>query len=374
MERREIGSSCFTSSPQCQDTFVQLGLKGESHPCHMQPSVFISPVIHFTLMLSFWYMLDYIEVLSCLMAWCHTMFTPYYYCHVIQSLMHQDNRRQPPVTGVMLGHHILSQMIKLRVDDQESDSNIIGKRFPTYRLRELPTKRDWHNMVMECSRSLLLNHKNFPSAPTNKPSRSKVYSTLLNAIVKHVPDAGHLHGHHIMAVLSIMGMCPLWYYYECPINAKPRAIQFLIDNYDVPKGKGSSSILLASLCEALKKAYGRFVCVREGENIVCKVYRMRPGSTSDKTYCDIVYEGQCIFEVTEECIIIHFSATHKIKHHGQLLTNWACDGKMMSMSELLDQFDFDAVDFGYPTKLGKINKYMLPTWANEYFPHPFFPK
>jgi len=114
------------------------GLAFSRVPCHMDPSFYVSPVIHFGLMLSFRHSLHFGELVSVFRAWASMPFTSYYFVSGCIVLLQQ---KELPLRGLLIGHSLLNIMKGLREDHQGLKKKIPGLRFPIYRKVVVPEEK-----------------------------------------------------------------------------------------------------------------------------------------------------------------------------------------------------------------------------------------
>lgn len=91
------------------------GLLCTQFPCHMDTSFFVSPIIHFGLMPTFHYLLDFAKLVSVFRVWAAMPYTSFYFCSAVILL-----QRHLLVWGLKLGHFILTLMRITKVQKQRS--------------------------------------------------------------------------------------------------------------------------------------------------------------------------------------------------------------------------------------------------------------
>ena len=67
------------------------GLSYTEMPCHMDPSFFLSPVIHFGIMIAFHFSLNFAELVSTFRAWTAMPYMSYYFCSAVSLLLQRKN-------------------------------------------------------------------------------------------------------------------------------------------------------------------------------------------------------------------------------------------------------------------------------------------
>ena len=94
--------------------------------CHMNPAVFLSPVVFHIHQLVCHYNLNFIGVISLLRAWVELQWTPCYFCAVCEKMM---NKNELKVRGMFIGHYVLEKMYCMYYHRKENSLSHPGKRF-----------------------------------------------------------------------------------------------------------------------------------------------------------------------------------------------------------------------------------------------------
>ncbi len=71
----------------------------------MDPTFYLSPVIHFGIMIAFRFSLDMVELISAFRAWAAMPYTTYYFSSAIIILLQEEKL---PVRGLLFGHFVLN--------------------------------------------------------------------------------------------------------------------------------------------------------------------------------------------------------------------------------------------------------------------------
>jgi hypothetical protein len=349
------------------------GMHCSSLPCHMDPSFFVSPVIHFGLMLAFRHLLDFAEMVSVFRAWAAMPYTSYYFCSAIILLLQQ---RQLPVRGLLLGRFLLILMVKQREEHQSSKTKIPGFRFSTYRKVVIPGKEEWVESTTELVRLCLVASFR-QDAPGEKKERAAFYEKTRKAVANEIPNAGGLVSNHLMAVLAIVGIVPLWFGDEHTVDTSTKPMQFLVEKQGLVKGKPAAQRFLDSLTSALESEDGFVFTRRYSENVCCKVFRLYCTVGSDCRYSDLVFENQCIFQNVGGRVRIHRLGFRTLELGGALIDRWALGGRLWFLPQLILQFGSTAKDgFKIPKELGLKagDSRIAPAWVDGFFPDPFVVK
>jgi hypothetical protein len=347
------------------------GLMCYNLPCHMDPSFFISPVIHFGIMLSVTHSLDFAELVSIFRAWAAMPYTSYYFCSAVILLLQE---RRLPCRGLLLGRFLLLMMKDERVKHQTSKpvTKIPGYRFATYRQVVVPTSDQWNKSTKEVVR-LCLESSFRQEPPGDKKDRAAFYEKTRKAIASEIPNAGSLITNHLMGVFSSVGLVPLWFGEEHSVETSSLSIKFYTAEKGLAKGKPAAQRFLDSLSGALQSRHGIPATRKYAENVGCKIFRITGTDGSDTLFADLYFQNQCVFQFGIGQIIIHRQGFQSSVVRGPLIDRWAFGGSFCSLPQLLLQIgSVTKEDFQIPKGLGNQGgNTHTPTWMINIFPRPF---
>ena len=342
--RKEIPSLILFLDKQryVEDVF---GSNYYQFPCHMCPSVHLSPIIHYTVLLVISHNLSFNEVTSCLLAWSFQQWTVYYYAEVCKSLI--PARKLPKRVNV-LGLYILEDMRKLHHERLESKLKHPGLRYGSYFPDTDENEEDWgilvQDLVKVCVHSLKRTNK-----PLAKKTCLKEYTDSYARLKKLLKNCGRLKVNHLMGVMAAIGTLPLWYceyYAEINDNA---LIRFLKEHYSLPMGSDSANRLVFSMIEKMQCSTSKKLSMRDCENIFCKVYQLAKKKKTE-IYSDLLFKNQSIFDINAENIIVYRLNSEIICRgsvNGSLISKWPYQGCMIStnMFVLNHERDDNVKDF-----------------------------
>jgi hypothetical protein len=101
-------------------------------------------------------------------------------------------------------------MYKLREEHQGLKRKILGLRFATYWKVVIPGREDWAGSTTEVV-CLCLEASFRQDPPEDKKQQALYYEKTRKVIAKEIPNAGGLILNHLMVVLAIVGLVPLWF-------------------------------------------------------------------------------------------------------------------------------------------------------------------
>ena len=164
-------------------------------------------------------------------------------------------------------------MRHLHEEHQRLKIKIPGLRFPTYRKVVVPNEEEWKRSTIEVVR-LCLEASFRSERPTSKKERAKFYEQTRKMIQKEIPNGGLLVTNHLMAILAIVGLVPLWFAEEHTVETTSKSIMFLVKHKGLVKGKPAAQCFLDSLSGALLSIHGIAASRKYTENVCCKAYRI----------------------------------------------------------------------------------------------------
>ena len=111
-----------------------------------------------------------------------------------------------------------------------------GMRFPNYFTVGEEESDKWvesvKRLVSQCLTCLKTIHK-----PNSNKVCLKEYSAAFQNINKLLPNSGILKTNHMMGVMAVIGILPLWYYEYFHGLQKTKAIKMLTEEHALPKTK-----------------------------------------------------------------------------------------------------------------------------------------
>jgi hypothetical protein len=195
-------------------------------------------------------------------------------------------------------------MIKLHEEHEASNINIPGFRFATYQAVLLPASKKWVSSTTELVR-LCLEASYRPIPPGDKKERATFYEKTRKLVANEIPNAGGLITNHLMGVLAIVGLVPLWFASEHSVDSRAKSIQYLVKEKGLPRGKPSAQRFLDTLASGLHHQYGLSPTRKYTKNVACKAFRLECTDGSDQRFSDLVFQNQCVFEVVGSDVHVH---------------------------------------------------------------------
>ena len=364
--RRSIIPDCFPKTDSYSNECN--GISFSSLPCHMDPSFYVSPMIHFGLMVLFNHRLNFAEMVSIFRAWAAMPFTSYYFVSGCIVLLWGQVLPSP---GLLLGHSLLLIMKQLRKDHQDWNTKIPGLRFSTYRKLVVPLKKEWEESTKEIVRlCLAANYRH--ETPGDKKERATFYEKTRKSISKQIPDGGSLVTNHLMNILAIVGVVPLWFAEEHSVDTSSKSIQYLVKNKGLAKGKHAAERFLDSVASALQRQHGITASRKYTENVCCKAFRRECTVGSDHRFSDLLFDNQCVFQTRKSSVRVYRRGFQEVVVDGPLIEKWSFDGKFWTMQQLLLHFkSTSVVGFEIPKGLGiLVRKRLSLQWTKDIFSEP----
>ena len=99
--------------------------------------------------------------------------------------------------------------------------------------------------------NVCLNSMKTQNTPTNTKTCIKAYASAFGDLVSLLPDCGVLIVNHMMVVMAIIGVLPLWYHNNCHRLNSTDAIKYLKYKFSLPKTTDSGYRLANSFSQAI---------------------------------------------------------------------------------------------------------------------------
>ena len=127
----------------------------------------------------------------------------------------------------------------------------------------------------------------------NKKKRVNQYKKLRKHFCSTTPNCGLLVTNHVLGICSTLSLLPAWVQGEIEVSPSTWYMQWFSSKFGLSTSSDTMEEITETVRHALTSRYGTPFSRRKVENILCKVYRTRTGSNSDKKFCDIVSLGKC---------------------------------------------------------------------------------
>ena len=326
----------------------------QSVPCHLDPAIFLSPILHYTMLAHERFTLDYLEICSLMRAFMSAPYTTYYYVTAMSLLLDL----QSPPRGFELGYWVYQRMYEyVTLDESDPQRKIPGLRHAKYKispyLKFRLFKYDTKYILFVQVKTVKFFNK-----PTNQVERMSIYSSYIQEFNNTVTNCADLVCNNVAFVFSGLGLTPLWFAGEYFSKTTPRGITHLQLHYGLPKGQQSMNSFYKTVAVAVSAKENSYCSKRKAENIVCKCFRMEQGS--ENKFCDLVYFEQRVFNVEKEGMVIHKQNGDIQKQPGPLITKFMWNGNLVLARELYSLVGEDVLTspigvFEVPEELRKRN-------------------
>mgnify|MGYP000388264796 CR=1 FL=1 len=172
-----------------------------------------------------------------------------------------------------------------------------------------------------------------------KKNRSIQYKKLRELFCSTTLNVDLLITNHILGICSCLGLLPTWVRSEIEVSAtKSRYIQWFLEYFTLPSCPDTLEQIMENLRSTLSSRYGVLFTRRKLENILCKVYRNRTGSTSDQKYYDLAFLGQIFFDCKGDALHILFlsgSEFHNTLVDDFLVTKWWFGNTLLTVEDIV---------------------------------------
>jgi hypothetical protein len=136
---------------------------------------------------------------------------------------------------------------------------------------------------------------------------------------------------------SCLGLLPAWVRAEIEVSPPTRYMQWFTSKFGLSTSSETMEQITETVRHALSSRYGIPFSWRQVENVLCKVYRTRTGSNSDKKCCDIVFPGQMLFTLEGAGLRVSFPSnpeSEDILVDDYLVRRWAFDNTFLGVEEM----------------------------------------
>lgn len=155
---------------------------------------------------------------------------------------------------------------------------------------------------------------------------------------------------HVLGICSCLGLLPSWVRGEIEVSATSRYMKWFLNRFNLPSGPDTMEQITETIKHALGSCYGVPFSRRKVENVLCKVYRNRTDSTSDKRFCDLVFPGQSIYSCDGDGLRVSIpneSEQEDTFIEDYLVTKWAFANTSITVEEMNGKLGMS--DKGVPT-------------------------
>ena len=196
--------------------------------------------------------------------------------------------------GFAFGYLVAKLLLKHRPTNPDKRA---GTRFNIYWEPELPSRTDWVDRCTLKTLTCLRFHAAFATL-VHKKRRAAQYKKLRKHFCSTTSNCDLLVNNHVLGICSCLGLLPSWVRGEIEVSPSSRYMQWFLGKFKLPATVDSMEQITETIRHALSSRYQIPFSRRKVENILCKVYRTRSGSLSDKKFCYLIFPVQML--VTSE--------------------------------------------------------------------------
>jgi hypothetical protein len=199
----------------------------------MDPWLYYSPVIHFSLLLLQKFGLSYPELMSVMVAYTKMPFSTYYFAIAAKALLllSSDDELITSCRSCRFGLYLFRLMVAFRIEMDKQKINIPMSWGVDHQV-EIPTEVEWdrqcHGMTVIC----LSVHFSFPIGKS-KTNRKATYSKVHQALSRYLPPSDVLLSNHLMAIQGTLGLLPHWVVQECVILGSSPSFKWIASNFGI---------------------------------------------------------------------------------------------------------------------------------------------
>ncbi len=317
------------------------------NPCNMDPMSFCQPFLHYLTLLVEHFGLTFPETVGVVAAIEILPNTAYFFCAAAEALLAMvpsDLNRCH--RGFAFGYLLAKLLLYFRRSKLDRTP---GTRFNIYWEPELPSGKDWEDRCTLKTQACLRFHAAFATL-VHKKRRAIQYKKLRKHFCSTTPNCDLLVTNHVLCICSCLGLLPSWVRGEVEVASSNRYMQWFLSRFKLPATADSMEQITETVRHALSTRYQIPFSRRKVENVLCKVYRTRSGSHSDKKFCDLVFPGQMLFTCEGDRLRVSFpsnAAAEDTLVELYLVQQWAFDNTLLSVEDIIGKLGIS--DKGVPT-------------------------
>jgi hypothetical protein len=337
-----------------------------SNHCNMNPFSYQLTFVEFTMRLTHKFNLNLLEVIS--IVTCYEIF-PHclYYFGVAANIFLQDIHTEDTqrFRGVSFGYEMYKVMMhsfhatrierskNQRKRSSSTDTNLPPPRFQCYTSLEiLTTLQSFPLWEERCNHKLhtimMFNDKHWSTK--NQPTMRSSYKKLMKVLNPLAPNCGKLCLQHEFAIMSSLGLLPMWVFSYADIDFKAKPMEHFQTEFpciDVADEKKRTSTM-TTLTTVLNEVSTFSLSLRDTENIICKAFRAgvrnksnNSSSIPKKQTChfrDILFPNQCVIDFRNDSFLVYDFDGKSTSFTGSLIQKWHCCGDLLEMNEVVQRY------------------------------------
>ena len=324
-----------------------------SNVCNLNPFSYQLTFVELVLRLVQKFDLNMIEIIS--VVTCYEIFPNcLYYFGVAANIFLQDLEIDDTkkFRGTLFGYklsevimHIFHTTREVRCSNFRKSSTGTATKLPPSRfncytsLEKITTLQSFDLWEERCNHKfhhlIMFNDKYWKTK--NQPSMKLAYGKLLNQLKPYAPNCGTLTLQHEVAILSSLGLLPLWVFSFASVNYEGKSMKYFQETFpciaETDEKKRISTII--TLTSALNEIFATTLTVRDTENIICKAYRSKKNTNH---FRDIIFPNQCVIDFRHDGFKVYDLQGQPSTFLGSLIKLWPCAGGHFPMSEIVKQY------------------------------------
>jgi hypothetical protein len=304
--------------------------------------------------------LDYCETMSMVRAIACAPYTAFFF---LQATIRMYKNRKLP-RGYEFGYAIIKEIAEIGKEycknKVDTAPDIPGLRFSKYHEPYVPEWKAYKKEVTEMV-YLCLNTWTYMLAPSNRKKRKEIYNQFVGKLAGCMHKCGPLAANHLVVVLGIIGLIPIWFCAECSLDTTSKGFQLLRTEFGLPTGKIAAEQLVDAVVTRMETVTQKHFTSRNAENLVCKAFRATRGT--DTKFNDLITIGQHLYEIDHDGVHIHFQNGSIRFFESGMVLKWNWKGEMVETKQLADKMKVELAQ--------KLEHFVLPMelkMANDHWP------
>jgi hypothetical protein len=128
-----------------------------------------------------------------------------------------------------------------------------------------------------------------------------------------------------------------------------------LEKFELASSADTIEQITENLLHALSSCYGIAFSRRMVENVLCKVFRNRTGSNSNRLFCDLAFEGQMLFKCEGDGLRVFFPSNGEAEDtlvEDYLIRKWAFGNTILLVEDVIGKLGMSENSVPTPKETG----------------------
>eukprot|EP00978_Attheya_sp_CCMP212_P034126 scaffold141597_cov24-Attheya_sp.AAC.1 len=181
----------------------------------------------------------------------------------------------------------------------------------------------------------------------NQPTMKTAYKQLIKELNPHAPNCGSLSLQHELAIMSSLGLLPLWVFSFATVDFNGKPMEHFQNEVPciVVADEKKRTRTIITLTTVLNEVFNLSLTIRDIENIICKAFRAGVRNVASMTasirkkqtthFRDLLFSSQCVVDFRHDGFSIYDSQGISTSFTGSLIKKWPCCGELLDMNDVV---------------------------------------